>query len=148
MYLRIVNNDITFPYELRYLSRDFPNISFPKTLSDELLGDYGIYRVSPTPKPPYDYTKNVTMGVPQSIDGTWVQFWDETDASEEEIDERISDKWVEVRDERNRLLGECDWTQLADAPVTDLQAWRDYRQSLRDVTLQQNPFQIIWPDKP
>lgn len=148
MYLRIVNSDITFPYELRYLSRDFPNISFPKTLSDELLGDYGIYRVIPTPKPTYDYTKNVTMGVPQSIDGAWVQFWDETDASEEEIAERISDKWIEIRNERNRLLSECDWTQLPDAPIADIQSWRDYRQDLRDVTLQQNPFQIIWPDKP
>jgi hypothetical protein len=148
MYLRIVNNDITFPYELRYLSRDFPNVSFPKTVNDGLLQGYGIYRVSPTPKPTYDYTKNVTMGVPQSIDGVWVQIWNVTDASSEELDERISDKWIEVRDERNRLLSECDWTQLSDAPVTDLQAWRDYRQDLRDVTLQENPFQIIWPDKP
>ena len=38
----------------------------------------------------------------------------------------------QVRAQRNALLAECDWTQVADAPVDDL-AWAAYRQALRDI---------------
>jgi hypothetical protein len=36
-----------------------------------------------------------------------------------------------IRDHRNALLKESDWTQVADSPV-DKQAWAEYRQQLRD----------------
>ena len=36
-----------------------------------------------------------------------------------------------MRIQRDRLLVESDWTQVADAPV-DQQAWATYRQALRD----------------
>ena len=36
-----------------------------------------------------------------------------------------------MRNHRDRLLKESDWTQVADAPV-DQQAWATYRQALRD----------------
>jgi len=54
----------------------------------------------------------------------------------------------EVRGERDRLLAETDWTQVADAPV-DAQAWADYRQALRDVPDQTGfPSDVTWPSKP
>jgi hypothetical protein len=54
----------------------------------------------------------------------------------------------EVRAERNQLLSSCDWTQIADAPV-DTDAWKIYRQALRDITTQEwFPTNIIWPTKP
>lgn len=36
-----------------------------------------------------------------------------------------------LRNARNKLLAESDWTQTLDAPV-DRQAWAQYRQELRD----------------
>lgn len=40
--------------------------------------------------------------------------------------------WLErMRIHRDRLLAECDWTQVADAPVNKA-AWAAYRQALRD----------------
>ena len=40
--------------------------------------------------------------------------------------------WAErMRNHRDRLLKESDWTQVNDAPV-DQQAWATYRQALRD----------------
>jgi hypothetical protein len=49
---------------------------------------------------------------------------------------------------RNRLLYECDWTQVADAPV-DQAAWAAYRQELRDVTSQETfPSEVTWPVAP
>lgn len=53
-----------------------------------------------------------------------------------------------VRDERNKRLAECDWTQLADAPVDDA-TWAVYRQALRDIPTQAGfPWNITWPAKP
>lgn len=39
----------------------------------------------------------------------------------------------EIRQQRNQLLKESDWTQLSDSPV-DKAAWAVYRQALRDIT--------------
>ena len=54
--------------------------------------------------------------------------------------------WQDVRTKRNRLLQETDYMGNADYPITD--EWRIYRQSLRDITEQGNPFDVIWPNKP
>jgi hypothetical protein len=45
----------------------------------------------------------------------------------------IPDEWLleRLRIQRDKLLVESDWTQVADAPV-DKQAWAEYRQALRD----------------
>jgi hypothetical protein len=53
-----------------------------------------------------------------------------------------------IRTERNFLLTDSDWTQVADAPV-DQAAWATYRQALRDIPSQDGfPSQVIWPNKP
>ena len=46
--------------------------------------------------------------------------------------------------QRNQMLKDSDWTQVADAPV-DKAVWATYRQTLRDITTQLDPFCIIWP---
>jgi hypothetical protein len=59
--------------------------------------------------------------------------------------------WKAVRAERDRLLSVCDWTQVADAPLTadDRQAWADYRQALRDVPQDfDSPDDVVWPETP
>lgn len=56
-------------------------------------------------------------------------------------------QWAVIRTERNALLAASDWTQLPDAPV-DAAAWAKYRQALRDVTQQPDPFNIVWPAEP
>ena len=54
-------------------------------------------------------------------------------------------------EKRKLLFLECDWTQLPDAQLTTAQvdAWKVYRQALRDITEQPDyPNTIIWPVKP
>lgn len=54
----------------------------------------------------------------------------------------------ELKEKRNLLLSESDWTQVADAPV-DKAAWAVYRQALRDIPQQSGfPETIKWPEKP
>lgn len=52
-----------------------------------------------------------------------------------------------IREERNKLLAETDWMALSDVTITD--AWRTYRQELRDITEQPTfPDEVIWPQAP
>ena len=61
--------------------------------------------------------------------------------------EDIAREWEDIRQERNRLLLESDWTRLDDA-TADKDAWAIYRQALRDITLQPNPLEVQWPVEP
>ena len=59
-----------------------------------------------------------------------------------------SEQAVFIRQERSAKLKECDWTQVADSPVNK-ETWATYRQSLRDVPLQEGfPWTITWPTQP
>lgn len=54
----------------------------------------------------------------------------------------------QVRQKRDRLLAECDWRSLPDAPG-DRDAWLEYRQKLRDITQQTGfPDNIDFPTPP
>jgi hypothetical protein len=147
MYLRIVNNTTTYPYTIKNLRDSLPNVSLPANLSNEQLVEWDMYEVQFSAAP-NDYTKNIIEGTPTLIDGNYYQNWIQTDANESEIQQRLEDKWFEVREIRNQLLMECDWTQLSDIPTEIKNLWSSYRQDLRDITNQTNPFNIIWPVKP
>jgi len=149
-YLKINNQgEIIYPYKLDLLKLDYPNTSFPEYLTTQILEDYSVYRVNLV-NIPQDYTKDYSEGTPELIDGQYYQNWIVTDASPEEIQQRIESQWSTIRSIRNEYLQECDWTQLADSPLTDeeKQEWSIYRQKLRDITLQEDPFNINWPTKP
>jgi hypothetical protein len=69
------------------------------------------------------------------------------------VDETARDeaKAKAVRNERDRLLAESDWTQLADAPLADEEkaVWAATRQALRDVPQQTGfPHAVAWPEGP
>ena len=56
--------------------------------------------------------------------------------------------WNRLRNERNDLLDQSDWTQIVDAPV-DAAAWATYRQALRDLPVNTiDPRNPTWPSKP
>mgnify|MGYP006450645941 CR=1 FL=1 len=58
--------------------------------------------------------------------------------------------WEEIRRQRNDELLHNDWRVLPDAPLSQDQQrqWAQYRQRLRDITKQQDPQHIEWPQKP
>ncbi len=67
------------------------------------------------------------------------------------IDSRTPEtEWPLVRAKRDRLLQQSDWAALPDVPLTTEKRaeWAVYRQALRDVTLQPDPFNITWPLQP
>jgi hypothetical protein len=57
----------------------------------------------------------------------------------------------QIKEKRNKLLKEFDWTQLPNNPLTleKQQAWAVYRQQLRDIPQQSGyPTNVIWPTQP
>jgi hypothetical protein len=147
MYLRIIDETINYPYSIPQLREAYPNVSLPAELTNESLIEWDMYVVNPTPMP-NDYTKNITEGTPILTNGIYYQNWIQTNASQSEIDYRLENQWFIIRQTRNELLVECDWTQLADVSAETKSIWSEYRQSLRDITSQTNPFSITWPVKP
>jgi hypothetical protein len=58
-----------------------------------------------------------------------------------------------IRQRRDLLLYDCDWTQNADSPLSDSKKaeWATYRQALRDITdnITVTKFiDLVWPTKP
>jgi len=62
--------------------------------------------------------------------------------------------WKAMRNRRNSLLAASDWTQMGDAPLTEIEKeqWRTYRQSLRDVPVNNASATTLaainWPEEP
>ena len=151
MYLKVSGSNITYPYSVQDLKLENKNISFPSLISDSLLETFGVYKVE-LKDSGYDddYTKDVVELTPTLSGSVYVQTYQISDADETTINTRKEIKWEEIREQRNQLLSQCDWTQFQDSPITgsQLTLWQTYRQELRDITSQSNPFDIIWPTKP
>jgi len=58
----------------------------------------------------------------------------------------IDNEWVNIRSQRNFKLKDTDWRASSDLTMSD--AWKTYRQALRDITTQSDPFNITWPTEP
>ena len=70
LYIKVNNNEIVkYPYSIRELKMDNPNVSFPVTLSTELLNSFGVYDVTEVTSPTYEYTKVISEINPTLIDG-------------------------------------------------------------------------------
>lgn len=147
------------------LATAFPNSSLPAVLTVEDFDALGVDPVLEGPQPttttPYQFTYR--DGV-EEIEGQWFTkysigpvFTDYTDedgvlhtAAEQELAykaQKDAAQWDSVRTDRNKRLADCDWTQLPDAPVNAAD-WATYRQALRDITGQEDPFNITWPETP
>ncbi len=59
--------------------------------------------------------------------------------------------WDEIRQRRDELLCDTDWTQLSDCQLSEeeKEQYRIYRQALRDLPQQyENPNEVVWPEMP
>ena len=89
----------------------------------------------------------------------------QTKPTEEELNNKIAELEAAepfrlLREERNRLIAETDWTQLKDIDLDLIRErnWKNYRQALRDLPSVSNPkldsygdldmSSVTWPDKP
>jgi len=142
MYVKITNGSVEqYPYTLGNLRRDNPNVSFPKTVPESTLNDYGVFKVEEAEKPAFDVlTQSISEANPAMVDGKWTQQWTISDRSEDQAA-------TNVRAHRASLLSDTDYLALSDNTLSAEMA--AYRQALRDITSQEGfPYNITWPTKP
>ena len=135
-----------------------PNVSFPTVLSPEILSDFNAVAILEGPQatvtPPYEYSQR--SGI-EEINGNYFTKYAVgpvfTDNEQQTAVEQLANyknnidtqQATAVRQQRDQLLKDSDWTQVSDAPVNQ-QDWATYRQALRDVTLQDGfPHNVIYP---
>jgi len=141
MFIKLTNG-VPETYTIGQLRKDNPNVSFPKDIPLETLASYNVYPLTVADKPKYKaLTESIILNAPTKVNGAWIQNYSVVQKPQEDAEKSI-------RRERNDLLLESDWTQVADAPV-DKALWATYRQALRDITSQVGfPFHTIFPTKP
>lgn len=156
MYVKVNNGAIEeYPYDLAKLPDENPNTMFPAVPTTELLESFNVFRVVIAETP---VQESLTLAPrlkdqPELIDGVWTLGW-ETFEITQEVTEADNLIYAEnMRMQRNELLSNTDWTQLADAPFTEEQvsAWAAYRQSLRDIPSHENWPRLTdddWPTQP
>jgi len=146
MYAYIENNKFIRWVDLK---KDYPNISFPSVITSSNLPD-GVVMVEMNNPPliPNIDENIIRKDEPILVNNTWKLDYEFQKKSPEEFQIIIQEVSNQVRQTRNELLSETDWTQLSDSPV-DKEVWAIYRQSLRDISTQEGfPFNILWPIKP
>jgi len=137
------------------------NTSLPRQLSEQVLNDLGadIVFEGPQASGGDQYQFSQRQGVEQ-INGKWFTKYvlgpiftdnEDTTAAEQEAAykaQKDAEQATAIRNDRNKRLSDCDWTQLADS-TADKAAWATYRQALRDITAQADfPWTVTWPDQP
>jgi hypothetical protein len=138
------SGQVMYESEFRAL---FPNTSLP-LLTETVLNELGADVVlEGAQAQPTRYQIAFRDGVAQ-VDDKWYTKYSVSDLDADGIAAKDAEQAKSVREQRNRLIAECDWTQVEDSPV-DKAAWATYRQELRDLTLQEGfPFDVTYPTKP
>lgn len=135
---------LTDPIQVADYTYLFPNVSFPADGPDaEWLAENNCMPVNVWKE--HDSTQKLIPAEPY-VEGEWVYTVQVVSKTDDDLAAEKESKAAEVRQQRNRLLAESDWTQLADAPV-DKAIWAVKRQALRDISSQDGfPFDVVWPE--
>jgi len=83
-------------------------------------------------------------------DGEFVSIVQVESLSADEIQAAKDSAMANIRGQRNQLLKECDWTQIADCTIPKKAEWTTYRQTLRDLpsTITEPRTFTDWPHNP
>lgn len=148
MFAKIENN-VVVEYPIFNIYQRFPQTSFPEVWNDSYLPE-GFVRVYESSPVVYNWaTQTLEEGAPTFDGEKWVMTFNVVSLPQSEVDVRSTLKSQEIRNERNQLLSQTDWTQGKDIDDSISLAWAPYRQALRDVPLQEGfPFNVAWPIQP
>tara|TARA_X000001382_G_scaffold117874_1_gene97761 strand:- start:62 stop:508 length:447 start_codon:yes stop_codon:yes gene_type:complete len=142
-------NNSTGNVELKNeILRKYPNTSFPVPVTNtviEGLGYTGINEGTP-PSISGPYESYSRSGIEQ-LDGKWYTKYVKITYTGDDKTKIDADEAAAQRDTRDSLLAETDYLALSDVTMSD--AWKTYRQALRDIpTASGWPHTHTWPTKP
>jgi len=110
------------------------------TFTQEEISDAGYVLIEENP-PSITWSQNISWNGAQ---------WIVENKTESEVVQLRQNEWIKIREKRNVKLQETDWIiirQLERGEKAD-EAILQYRQALRDITLQTDPFNLQWPVNP
>jgi hypothetical protein len=126
----------------------FPNTSFGTSgPSDEFLATNNAKKV--TLFKTHDRLTQKLVSCAPYDDGEFVSMAQVESLTADEIQSAKDSAMAQIRGQRNQLLKDCDWTQIADC-TADKTAWATYRQALRDLpsTITEPRTFAGWPHNP
>lgn len=127
----------------------FANTSFPPSgPSDEFLTANNAKKVNAF-KAHDRLTQKLVSCAPYD-DGSFVSIVQVESLSAEEIQAAKDSAMANIRGQRNQLLKDSDWTQIADCTIPKKAEWTTYRQTLRDLpsTITEPRTFTDWPHNP
>jgi len=147
-YAKIVDGKIARIGSIRQL---LPGVSFTELGPDlEYLKTLDILPVDELTS--YDAEVYRVESIAPTIESDRVRVYRLFELTAEELAQRQQNKilgeWSVIRQIRDQRLSDSDWTQLNDVNLANQAAWAEYRQALRDITQQTDPFNIVWPTRP
>lgn len=152
MHIRITDT-IVFPYDPAQLRIDHPNISFPADLTEELLKQYGVFKVAYEDAPAIDQrTQYIEYEQqPTLVNNSWIIKSRVIEKDQEAI--AAYDNYIgkAIKTKRDALLANSDWIVIkaTENNMSVSSEWKAYRQALRDITAQPGfPYNIVWPVEP
>ena len=89
--------------------------------------------------------------IKQQEDGSWAQVMVQIEISQEQYQNNVNIQSQAVKADRDRMIASTDWvvTKSLESGEPVPNAWKVYRQALRDITAQPGfPFNIQWPEPP
>jgi hypothetical protein len=153
-------NPVKFPIMAEEVRKALSHMSLPATLTNEVLAGTGfqlLYMCDKSLMPRATLTHEVQMDTPAFVDGRWERRYKIVMCvPEARNNQRIKRAWDEVRKIRNTALFASDrivlkgygQATLGMTPDIDLVAWETYRQAMRDVTKQPDPYNVEFPVRP
>jgi hypothetical protein len=122
---------LTSPITVGNYRELFANTSFPANgPSAEFLAENNAKKVNAFKA--HDRLNQKLVSSAAYDDGDFVCMVQVVDLTAEEIQAAKDSAMANIRGQRNQLLKDSDWTQIADC-TADKTAWANYRQQLRDL---------------
>jgi hypothetical protein len=148
LYLKAINDQVEqYPYSLGQLRKDNPSTSFPRQPSLAGLAEFGVYPVTEVTPTLADGEKLVKVWTPTLVSGEWILPHQAVAKTEEDLATESEVSWANLREQRDKLLAETDWTASTD--VTMSAEMTEYRKLLRDLPANTDDvFNPVYPEKP
>ena len=133
-----------------------PGASLPYPPQKQLLDEMGFGIFEPTDRlKSHGPLQKVVEDLPVKDGDVYKQTWKVVDLEGVDKQRVLDFHWRGIRSTRNALLRESDIYMLQDIQerlnlsAEQIQAWKDYRQTLRDFPATvTNPLEVTWPTKP
>lgn len=146
-----IPDQLPFRIKINKELEDGTTVSFtrtdPSTFTDEELKLANFVRIDTVP-PEHDSKTEKLV---------WNQdHWDIVPLTESEIQDTINNLWKEIRNSRDRKIEEVEWrihryqseVRQGLDPTDNIDDLDSYIQALRDITNQEDPYNIVWPVLP